>query len=109
MRSDRESALWPARVKPRDDELLSSWIVRLAAANFLKLHSFCKFVWPNRALWNRDIDKSADRGFVSPLIRSTGTPPARAWATTMASFEGRLYETHNANGNTQWIMPIGVY
>ena len=32
--------LWPAHVKPQQDELLSSWLVRLAMAHGVKLHTF---------------------------------------------------------------------
>lgn len=102
--------VWPAHVKPRQDELLSSWLVRLAAAHSLKLHTFCTLVWTRRKqIWNRDIDKCADLSLLDVLVEKTSTPPARAARTTLAAYEGYLYERHNPYGNTRWIMPVGVY
>ena len=48
--------LWPWRPRPQADELLSSWLRRIALGNSAKLHSFCHAVWPGLQIWNRDID-----------------------------------------------------
>ena len=99
----------PVRSQPRHDELLSSWIVRLAMAHGLKLHTFSTLLWDKRSIWNRDIDKCADDKILKELARRTETPLERVRATTLATYEGLLYEQHNARGNTSWIMPLGVY
>lgn len=102
--------LWPAHIKPKPDELLSSWLVRLAMAHSLKLHTFCALVWSRRKqIWNRDIDKCADKTILNLLVEKTATPPSRVAQTTLAAYEGYLYERHNPYGNTKWIMPIGIY
>jgi hypothetical protein len=103
------SELWPLHLKPKDDELLSSWLVRLARAHGLKLHTFCSLAWPGKQIWNRDIDKSADSQMVETLSTKTGTPIKRVLSTTLAEFENVLYEKHNLLGPTSWIMPVGVY
>jgi hypothetical protein len=101
---------WPAHIKPKEDELLSSWLVRLAMAHALKLHTFCSITWSCRKqIWNRDIDKCADESILSVLALKTGTPRDMAFNTILATYEGRLYERHNPYGNTPWIMPVGVY
>lgn len=101
--------LWPAHVKPLEDELLSSWLVRLARAHGLRLHTFCDLAWRRKAIWNRDIDKSADDEILQVLSEKTATPIERVRQTTLAAYEGWLYEKHNPYGNTKWIMPVGVY
>src|SRR5918911_766517 len=102
--------VWPAHVKPRRDELLSSWLVRLAAAHALKLHTFCALVWTRRKqIWNRDIEKCADDSILSLLAEKTATPPDKVTRTTLSDYQGRLYERHNPYGNTRWIMPVGIY
>ena len=101
--------LWPAHVKPQKDELLSSWLVRLAMAHGLKLHTFCSVVWPGKQIWNRDIDKSADAALLDLLSRKTAVSKTAAANTTLAAYQGRLYEHHNPYGNTFWIMPLGIY
>jgi hypothetical protein len=100
---------WPAFSNPKDDELLSSWLVRLAMSHGLKLHTFCSIVWPGKAIWNRDIDKLADKELLDVLLEKTGVLPDRVRATTLAAYEGWLYEKHNPYGNTLWVMPVGVY
>lgn len=100
---------WPARIRPLPDELLSSWLVRLAMAHGLKLHTFCSMAWPRKAIWNRDIDKSADQTLLLSLSDKTNLPIGTVKATTLSDYEGVLYERHNPFGNTSWIMPVGVY
>lgn len=101
--------LWPVHLKPQKDELLSSWIVRLARAHGLKLHTFCDLAWRKKNIWNRDIDKCADWTLTRVLSEKTATAVERVQNTLLSSYEGFLYEKHNPNGNTAWIMPIGVY
>jgi hypothetical protein len=78
-------------------------------AHGLKLHTFCSLAWPRRAIWNRDIDKSADERVLAVLSEKTDTPLERVRGTTLSAYEGILYEKHNPFGNTLWIMPVGVY
>ncbi|MDQ3818853.1 MAG: TniQ family protein, partial [Acidobacteriota bacterium] len=78
-------------------------------AHGLKLHTFCTLLWDKRPIWNRDIDKCADDGILTVLEQRTGTPFERVRASTLAAYEGALYERHNAFGNTFWIMPLGIY
>lgn len=78
-------------------------------AHGTKLHTFSTLVWGGRSIWNRDIDKCADDAMLNELTRRTGIPIERVRATTLAAYEGVLYERHNALGNTVWIMPLGIY
>jgi hypothetical protein len=103
------NGLWPLHLKPQRDELLSSWLVRLANAHRLKAHTFCSLTWPGKQIWNRDIDKSADAEIVEVLSSRTGTPIVHVRATTLAEYENILYEKHNTLGPTSWLMPVGVY
>lgn len=97
------------RFPPETDELFSSWLVRLAMAHSLKLHTFSKFIFPEKQIWNRDIDKSAGRTHVEAICGHTGLGFERVFKTTLISFEGSLYENHNANGNSSWLLPVGVH
>jgi hypothetical protein len=102
--------VWPAHPQPLDDELFSSWLVRLAQANGLKLNTLGLHVWgKTQPIWNRDIDRSASHKIVDAFCSKTGAPHERAWGTTLWGYEGILYEKHNPNGNTKWILPAGVY
>lgn len=74
-----------------------------------KLHTFCSITLAGRAIWNRDIDKSADAKITQTLSDKTGVSTDRARNTTLAAYEGILFEKHNTLGPAAWIMPIGVY
>src|ERR1700749_1042017 len=101
--------LWPVHLKPKPDELLSSWLVRLAIAHGQKLHTFASITWPPKSIWNRDIDKSADADIVRVISIKTATNIDRVWATTLVSYAGTIYEKHTRFGPASWIMPVGVY
>lgn len=101
--------LFPVHARPLEDELLSSWVVRIARAHGARLHTFCDAVWPGRQMWNRDIDKCAGPEILGRLAARTAVPYRRVAAATLAAYEGRLYERHNSRGNTAWIMPLGIF
>lgn len=55
----------------------------------------------------RDIDGIADDRILAILSASTLTPIEQCRATTLASYEGVLFESHQPLGRTTWIMPLG--
>lgn len=102
--------LWPIRYKPRPDELLSSWLVRLAHGHGLKVQTFCNLIFGNRMqVWNRDIDRLAPDWLVNELSIRTGTPLAMAYATTLRAYDGWLYTQPKASGALQWIQTLKMY
>lgn len=102
--------LWPAHPKPLPDELLSSWLVRIARANGLKLQTFCVQVFGHeRQLWNRDIDRLAPAWLLRSLAQHTGTPLRRVVDTTLLRYQGLLYERKPATGQLRWILCAGMY
>ena len=84
--------LWPVHLKPKEDELLSSWLARLALAHGLRLKSFAWRVCPARSVLGRDIDLCKDPATLKTLAEKTNTPSARLFASTLVSYEGRLAE-----------------
>jgi len=102
-------ALWAAHPEPQNDELLSSWLVRIAAANYQKLHPFSKAAFPGFEVWNRDVDRLAPTPILQRVSEGTATAIERVKETTLANFEGLLFEHHNARGNCAWILPLGVF
>ena len=106
---DDESKPWSIRLKPKPDELLTSWIIRLAWAHGIKLHVFCRLIWGSQTeIWTRDFDRLADSVYVEYLSQKTATPLTQANQTLLRSFEGVVFEKHNPYGNTHWIMPLGI-
>lgn len=102
--------VWPAHPKPLPDELLSSWIVRVAEANAIKLQTLSWMLFGNgRSPWNRDVDRSAPLWLVQALCQHTGTSDQVVLDTTLVSYRSRLYSRGRIAGQLRWILPIGSY
>lgn len=100
--------LLPVHIKPKDDELLSSWLVRLAAAHGVMPYRFWSKVWPKALFWRKSkTDQQDDMEFLSFLSEKTGTPLERVLSTTLTEFCGLLYQKSLTNGYKSWIMPQG--
>jgi hypothetical protein len=104
------SPLWPIRYKPLPDELLSSWLVRLARGHGLRVQTFCNLIFGNQLqVWNRDIDRLGPDWLVDVLSERTGTPIGMARRTTLRSYEGRLYPAFRTSGALQWITTLQMF
>ena len=107
---DFTSPLWPIRYKPLPDELLTSWLVRLAYGHGLKVQTFCNLIFGNRhQVWNRDVDRLAPEWLVDELSQRTGIPLAVAYGTTLRSYEGRLFPKFKSSGVLLWLQTLKMY
>ena len=102
--------LWPIHPQPLPDELLSSWMIRLARSNGFKVHNFyAQFFGRERQIWNRDIDHFAPPWLIDGLADRTGTPRERIVQMTLRAFESFAFEHFNEIGMTRWILPLGIF
>src|SRR5579859_1526591 len=102
--------VWPVHPHPFPDELLSSWMIRLAQANGFKLHTFCvAYFGRQREIWTRDIDHLAPAWLLDELSIRTGVPIERVQESTLRSYSSYVFEHLNERGATRWILPLGVY
>ncbi|MBV1775079.1 TniQ family protein [Burkholderiaceae bacterium DAT-1] len=105
-----EMHLWPAHPHPYRGELLSSWLVRLAHANGLKVQTFCRLSFGNEfQVWNRDIDRLAPAWLLDTMSKKTGTPLSRVESATLHIYKGKLFEHEKASGQLPWILPLQIY
>jgi len=99
--------LWPAHPKPFPDEILSSWIVRVAEANAVKLQTLCWMLFGNeRSPWNRDIDRSAPKWLLKAICEHTGTNYWDGFHTTLVVYRNRLYPRRQYSGQLRWVLPV---
>lgn len=100
----------PVHPQPLPDELLTHWFMRLAHTNQVKAQTLADWALGRPSpFWARDQDKLASPAIIARLADITGKSRNDLLALTLAPFEGILYQHHNPNGNTRWIMPLGVY
>ena len=106
-----ERPILPCTFQPGEGELLSSWLVRLAHAHRVKVHSFCRHLWPGVSIWNRDVDKLAPAVVLRTLAARTLTPAHRISQMTLPPIIERLTGAPLTTGQAQasWLMPLGIY
>lgn len=81
---DLSAKIWPIHLKPLEDELLSSWMVRIARAFGIKPTVFwTRLLGPFSF---RSVDYDADVALLELLASKTRTPMTRVVQTTVNSF-----------------------
>jgi hypothetical protein len=106
---NKAQLLLPYHPHPKDDELLTSWLLRIASGFGLKLHSFTGLVVPGFQVWNRDIDRSAPTEMLSMLSEQTGLSYHGLFNMTLRAYEGYAFEKFNPTGSTPMICPLGIW
>ena len=100
----------PLHPHPFEDELLTSWMVRLSFANGFFLHTFYNKVLNYKLpIWNRDVDRYSPAELFNLLAGVTGQSYKRLEMLTFTEYECFLYNKVTINGNSRWIMPLGIY
>ncbi len=103
LRGSTVKGLLPVHLKPKDGELLSSWLARLASGHGLAPNTFCSLIWSSYRLPG-DIDLIDDPKILKILSKGTGTPMKRVVATTLSAYRDRLYDPDDER--RPWIMPV---
>lgn len=102
--------LWPAHPKPLPDELLSSWIVRIAEANGVRLYTLTRGLFGDRLTpWHRDVDRLAPKWLLKAICTKTGTNYWDAYHATLTGYRTRLYPRRQTSGQLRWILPVSVF
>jgi len=103
-------SLFPVRPKPHRDEVLTSWVIRLAKANGLKLQAFSRIVFEGSAdLWNRDIDRKPYDWLLTELAARTNCSKTEIYNLTLQSYKGKLFSHFHEVGVLKWILPLNIY
>lgn len=105
-----DKPIWPVHPAPLKGELMSSWMVRLAHLNGCRVYPFySQYFGKDKAIWNRDIDRHAPEWLIDGLSEWTRVSTDIIRTTILRSYESYLFERHNPNGNTKWILPLGIF
>lgn len=75
---------WPVSVNPLPDELLSSWLHRLALANGIAPRSFAGVLGLDARVWSPRLDLYLPRHVAGLLVDQTGVPQDVVGAMTMS-------------------------
>lgn len=105
-----DSRLLQIRPRPLADELLSSWIVRLAHAQGMKVETLCvQLLGRGHSTWNRDVDTHPPQRLVAALSLATCQPEAHVRDLTLVGLKEELGASNIQASFAPWIMPLGIY
>ena len=106
-RADAKS--WPYRPKPLADELLTSFIARLADGLGMKPITFLNSIMGSRKnLLAQDLDNFAPANLIERISSGCGVEKDRLASCTLGTFQGALNHNHNKRGRNPWILPTTV-
>jgi hypothetical protein len=102
--------LWPAHPHPYPGECLSSWIVRAAHHNGLKVQTFSDLSFGKyNQIWNRDIDKLAPDFVMKTMSSYTCTSRRLVNKTTLSLYINRLFPAIRPSGILRWVNPLVLH
>jgi len=108
-----KSLAWPHPPTPGPDELLSSFLVRVALRYGMSPTRFCALHFPQLNVWNRDIDRSATDEFLQSIATKSGLPLALVSALTMRDFIQHISPEHPPNhrrmATQRWVNVVSHY
>lgn len=102
--------LWPAHPHPYPGECLSSWIVRTAHHNGLKVQTFSDVSFgKHNQIWNRDVDKLAPKFVLQTMAKRSGVSLKLANKTTLNLYVNRLFLKTKPSGVLRWVNPLVLH
>ncbi len=99
----------PGFIPPLEDELFSSWFVRLSHSHRVKTYTFSKFYFDNTPIWNRDIDKLFPKIIIERLKEYTVLNYEEIRDMFLVSYRDIIFNNESLNSFTSGILNIGVY
>ncbi|MCF9045732.1 TniQ family protein [Acinetobacter nectaris] len=100
--------IWPVHLQPLNDELLSSWMIRLAHGNGYKAHDFyAHYFGRETQIWNRDIDCQTPDLIINRLHYFTKQNVDNIRHLSMKSYENILFE-HSNSAVLKGVLSIGI-
>jgi len=104
-------AAFPLKVRPLDDELLSSWLVRVALEHKTRPTTFTNLYLPEtrNKLWAADVDLHADEELLVRLSVKAALPVEMLRSMTFRAYEGVLFERlYPATGGTPFVLRLAM-
>lgn len=100
----------PIHPHPKTDELLSSWIIRLALNNGFYNHAFTTQILGYKgSVWSRDIDKGAPEDLIDSLSAVTGQNRQAIRELDLLSYGGELFTWNDKSAMLPWVLPLSLY
>lgn len=100
----------PIHPRPQPDELLSSWMTRLAIENGYYSHCFFKdLIGLKEDILRRDLDRDNSYELVSKLSLATGSCIDDIVKLRLSSLQGEVFPHESLKATIRWVLPLGMY
>lgn len=96
--------IWATHLQPKEGELLSSWLVRIASACGMGATQFCSEVLHIQTPNLRIADRSPDDLLIQKLSEGTGVPVEEIRELSLLAEEGYVF-SQSGKGLSHWIIP----
>lgn len=93
---------WPARIKPLENESLSSWLARASLANHSTPSNITNYIWPGWRAWTRDIDRELSKSQIASLSLVSTLTPEEIQNLTLRPIIQRITGKTELNTATAW-------
>ncbi len=105
------AARFPLHPRPLEDELLSSWLIRIAYRHKTDPVSFANLYLPDWKfiLWSRDFDTTADWKLLEALSYKSRQSIEALYSLTLRSYEGFLAEELTDKTRNLLVQPLVNY
>jgi len=100
--------LWPIHPKPYPDELLSSWLMRIAIRSGCNLNTLCRQLLESNHAAPREVDRVYSDTLIQKLAAGTGQMQETVRKSTLVDDEGYVY-LNRGYGMNHWIFPTTVF
>jgi hypothetical protein len=100
--------LWPVHPQPYPDELLSSWLTRIAIRSGFNLKTLCQQLLESDHASPREIDRVYNDNLIQNLAEGTGQPQETVLKSTLADDEGYVF-LNRSYGMNHWIFPTTIF
>lgn len=107
--NDKEFIIHPP---PQQNELLSSWLVRVARANDIATTSFTNMhfkEFQKNIIWQRDLDIWCPESLLDRLANKSHLTKQQLFDMTLRSYEGKLRHKIHGKNRTHFIQSLGNY
>lgn len=107
--NDKEFIIHPF---PQQNELLSSWLTRVARANDVATTSFTNMhfkEFQKNIIWQRDLDIWCPESLLDKLASKSHLKKEQIFNMTLRSYEGKLRHTIHGKNRTHFIQSLGNY
>jgi len=104
----RLASRWAVPIALLPDEILSSWLIRVALANGCDPLVFMGAVWPKQRVWTMDLDRHPRAELLDVLSAMSGAPTAFLEQATLYPIAQRVLSADPPEKQSwPWILSVG--